>query len=296
LLLWIAAAAALLWFAPRPPGPPDPTEEELAATQRGTALVLRNVTEWQEEYGDRGLPWDEAEGHLAIVIDDVGRELHVFEKLTSVRYRLTFGVLPGADYSAGVQLRLNDDRRRYREILLHMPMEPLERARMFDVVESSEVFLLRSDSPEQLRAKLEDALQRVPTAVGINNHMGSALSADPDAMNAIMPVLAERKLFLLDSRTTASTAAEDAAREHQVPVLVRHVFLDNEVTEEAIARQLDRAAEMSLEHPVVAIGHPSVELHAVLERDLDTLYERKIVVYPLSWLLTSRGSGRGASR
>lgn len=285
LVAWVAAACGLLWFAPRPAGPPPANEDEVAAMQRATALVVRDVKEWQVESGDQSLPWNEAKGHLAIVIDDAGRELHVFEKLTSLRYRLTFAVLPGAHYAAGAQLRLQDDRRRYREVILHLPMEPLEPARMHDAAETTETFLLRTDSPEQLRRKLEGALTRVPTAVGINNHMGSALTADASAMQALMPVLADRNLFWLDSRTTADTQGETAAREAGVPVLGRHVFLDNEVSEEAISRELQRAAELSLEQPVVAIGHPSVELHAVLERELDDMFERKIVVYPLSWLV-----------
>jgi hypothetical protein len=284
----------LFWFAPRPPGPPAPTEEELAARQRATALVVRDVKEWQAESGDRSLPWDEAEGHLAIVIDDVGRELHVFEKLTSLRYRLTFAVLPGSPYAAGTQLRLREDRRRYREVLLHLAMEPLEPARMHEPEEASEVFLLRSDSPQQLRVKLEDALQHVPTAVGVNNHMGSALTADRAAMDAIMPVLAERDLIFVDSRTTADSEAEAAAEAASVPVVIREVFLDNDLSEDAIARQLQSAAELSLDHPVVAIGHPSVELHAVLERELDDLFDRGIVVYPVSWLLRGPNSRSAA--
>lgn len=285
LLLWVAAACALFWFAPRPADPPPSTEQDEAARQRATALVVRDVKEWQVESGDRSLPWDEAKGHLAIVVDDVGRELHVFEKLTSLRYRLTFAVLPGADYAAGVQLRLQDDRRRYREVLLHLAMEPHELARMRDPVEANETFLLRSDSPRQLTAKLEAALARVPTAIGVNNHMGSALTEQREAMDVIMPELAQRKLLFLDSRTTAQSQAAAAARDAQVPTLVREVFLDNERTQDAIRVQLRRAAELSLDHPVVAIGHPSVELHAVLEEDLDAMFDRGIVVYPLSWLL-----------
>jgi uncharacterized protein len=285
LVLWVATACALLWFAPRPPEPGPMKEEERAAMQRATELVVRDVQQWQAELGDLSLPWDEARGHLAIVIDDVGRELHLLDKLLSLRFHVTFAILPGARYAAGAQLRLLEDRRRYREILLHLPMEPLDGARMHEGDEAAEAFLLRTDEPAAVRAKVEAALQRVPAAIGVNNHMGSAFTSDRAGMDTVVEVLAERGLFLLDSRTTADTQAEAAARSAGLPVVVRHVFLDNEVTEPAIERALDEAVERARFEPTVAIAHPSVEVHAVLERRLEALHAEGIAVYPLSWLL-----------
>src|SRR5690606_18838825 len=127
-------------------------------------------------------------------------------------YPLTFSVLPGALYTPGAQLRLRADPRRYREIWLHLPMEPMDAAQMFEGAEAQEDFLRVADSPEQLRQKLLAAIERVPAAVGVNNHMGSRLSADPKAMNAVMEGLAPTGLAFLDSRTTPETVAAQAAR------------------------------------------------------------------------------------
>jgi hypothetical protein len=282
LLAWIAVAGALMIAAPDPPSPPVSTTEELDASRRATAIVVRDVKRWHAEHGDRSIPWDEARGHLAIVIDDVGRELHVLEKLQSLRAHLTFAVLPGSVYAAGAQLRLRSDRRRYREVLLHLPMEPLQTAQMHDGAEAREVFLLASDSPAELRGKLQAALERVPAAVGVNNHMGSRLTADRGAMDAIMPVLRQRQLWYLDSRTIAQTQAEAAAEAAGVPVVPRHVFLDNDPSQPAITAPLQQAVAASRDQPTIAIGHPSVELHAVLERELPRLHAQGIGIYPLS--------------
>jgi hypothetical protein len=285
LLVWLLVACVLFVIAPAPPPPPDPTPEELAAQQRGAEFVVRDVKRWQAEHGDLWLPWDEADGHLAIVIDDVGRELHVFELLLSLRFRLTFAVLPGSVYAAGAQLRLRGDRRRYREILVHLPMEPLRSEQMHAGDDARETFLRHGDSPEVLQRKVELALERVPAAVGVNNHMGSRLTADAAAMAAIMPTLAERNLMFLDSRTTEHTQAEAAARAQGLVTGARDVFLDNVVEEAAIDSALDRATAMARERPVVVIGHPSVELFAVLRRRLPELHAQGIGVYPLSWIL-----------
>lgn len=284
-MLWLLVACVAFWAADDPPENPGMTSEEVAAMQRQADFVVREVRRWQEEHGDRWIPWSEAQGHLAIVIDDVGRELHVLEKLLSLRHSLTFAILPGSVYTAGAQLRLTDDRRRFREIFIHLPMEPLSREAMREGDEARETFLLVEDSAANLRNKVEAAIERVPLATGVNNHMGSALTADTDAMRTVMQTLAGRDLVFLDSRTTAETVAESMAREAGLVTGSRSVFLDNEVEHDAIAEQLEEAARLSLERPTIAIGHPSVVLYEVLAERLPELHARGIGIYPASWVL-----------
>jgi polysaccharide deacetylase 2 family uncharacterized protein YibQ len=290
LLAWVALCAALVLAAPAPPEPPAITEEQAAVMQRTTDLVVRDTKAWQREHGDQVIAWDEAEGHLAIVIDDVGRELHLFEQLLALRHPLTFSVLPGSIYALGVQLRLRGDARRPREIMLHLPMEPADPAMMLAGAEADEAFLLRADSPAERRAKLEVALSRVPAAVGVNNHMGSALTPDPVAMAEVMEILQARSLFFLDSRTIATTRAEEVARAVGVPTLPRDVFLDHDPSVAAIEAALDEAALRSRRAPVVAIAHPSAEVVEVLVRRLPKLHAEGVGVYPVSQVLAARGA------
>lgn len=287
LVGWLGLCGALLLGAPAPPDPPPPSEDERAIGQRTTDMIVRDVRRWQAEHGDRTLAWGEASGHLAIVIDDVGRELHLFEQLVALRYPLTFSVLPRAIYAPGVQLRLRGDRRRYREVMLHLPMEPSRAEMMTEGAEASERFLLESDEPDVLRAKVVDALERVPAAVGVNNHMGSSLTRDAEAMATVMSVLHERGLYFLDSRTIGDTQAEAVARSLGVPTYRREVFLDHDPSPEAIEAALDQAARLSRDHPVVAIAHPSAEVVEVLERRLPELFSEGVAVYPLSRLLSA---------
>lgn len=283
---WVVAAAALFWLAPSPPDSPGPTAEEEAARQRMVDWAVRDADRWSAERGDVVLPWEEARGHLAIVIDDVGRELVWHERLQALRYRLTFSVLPGSIYAPGAQLRLRQDQRRPREIMLHLPMEPSDAAMMKEGPEAREEFLLAEDSDAILAEKVERALARVPAAVGVNNHMGSRLTTDPDAMKTVMRTLAGHEgLFFLDSRTTAETVAESQAREAGLRALSRHVFLDHDASPQAIAEQLERAAGLSEDAPTVAIAHPSRAVVEVLERELPRLARRGVGVYPLSELL-----------
>jgi polysaccharide deacetylase 2 family uncharacterized protein YibQ len=204
-------------------------------------------------------------------------------------------VLPGAVYAPGAQLRLRADRRRYREILLHLPMQPDDDALMRAGDDAREEFLLAGDAPEAMRRKLEAALERVPAAVGVNNHMGSRLTADRAAMDAVMAVLAERGLYFVDSRTAPQTVAERAALDAGVPATARRVFLDEDKSEAGIEAALARAAELARQEPIVAIGHPSPELVAVLSRRLPQLHAVGVGVYPPSTVLRHRPAAAAAA-
>jgi hypothetical protein len=284
LVTWVALAGAAMLLVAPPPEPPAVGPDDQAIRERMAEWAVRDAEQWTEHEGDLTIPWQDAQGHLAIVIDDVGRELDLFESLLDLRFPLTFSVLPGSVYATGVQQRLRADERRPREILLHLPMEPVDPNAMAGV-ESGEIFLLASDTPEQLRAKTLAAIAAVPHAVGVNNHMGSKLTSERAAMSAIMPALREQGLFFLDSRTTPATVAALESARAGLPTLSRQVFLDHEPEREAIRAALHDAAARSRNEPVIAIAHPSQAVVEVLREELPRLHERGVGVYPASRLL-----------
>jgi hypothetical protein len=289
LIAWWMLAAASFWLAPAPPLAPLARSEDEAIFQRQLDETVARTRRWQDSRGDLTIPWDQARGHLAIVIDDIGRELHYFDQLLALRFPLTFSVVPGGVYAVGAQLRLRSDRRRPREILLHLPSEPLDAAKMTDGPEAREQFLRVDATADQLGAALRAALERVPVAVGVNNHMGSRLTADRAAMDALMPELRARGLFFLDSRTTAHSQGLAAADAAGVPALGRDVFLDHDPRPDAILAQLQQAAARAREAPTVVIAHPSQEVVEALRAELPRLYRDGIGVYPLREILARRG-------
>ena len=204
----------------------------------------------------------------AIIIDDIGYRRSDLSFFRKNRYPLTAAVLPGLPHSSELSVKL--DELGY-EVICHQPMEPSSYPRH----DPGPGVILLSMTPEEIGRTLEANLKTVPTAKGLNNHMGSAFTADRLAMEALMDEVRRLNLYLVDSRTTADTVAENVAREMNVPVIARDVFLDDLAEEHYIARQVREYEKVLLDQGYgVAICHPHHATFSVLEEVLPRLAER----------------------
>jgi polysaccharide deacetylase 2 family uncharacterized protein YibQ len=115
--------------------------------------------------------------------------------------------------------------------------------------------------------------------VGVNNHEGSRGTSDTKLMGELMPVLRERKLFFVDSRTTAATVAETVAHSAGVPATSRNVFLDDEQSAAAIRKQFVLAVRDAREKgSALAIGHPHPETLQVLSEMLPAIERQGVTL------------------
>jgi len=135
--------------------------------------------------------------------------------------------------------------------------------------------LLMAMDSDDLRTAIHSAINNIPHAVGVNNHMGSKATADLKTMTWIMQEIKTRDMAFIDSRTTIHTVAEEAAQAQGVPTNRRHVFLDNERSAAAIRVQLDEAVYRSrMEGEIIAIGHLDQVTIEVLSQELPGLAKR----------------------
>lgn len=209
---------------------------------------------------------------MAVVVDDLGNELAPAARIAGWREPVAGAVLPDLRWSAASAETLA---RGGHEVLLHLPMEPEGYPR----VRPGPGLVLRSQSDAEIERLLEDDLATVPGAVGVNNHMGSAATADPRVMRAVVRVLSRRGLFFLDSRTTDATVAEKTAEEASVRAASRRVFLDDVAREDPIRAQLDELVRRAhQEGSAIAIGHPYPVTLFVLEKELPELRKRGVEV------------------
>ncbi len=164
--------------------------------------------------------------------------------------------------------------------MLHLPMEPLSGA------DPGPGALTSDMSSVELRDATLAALDAVPGAIGVNNHMGSILSTDDRSMAAVLTVVGENGLFWVDSRTSAESVGYRQALEMGVPSTERQVFLDSDPVSDAVEEQFDRLLSVARRRgAALAIGHPHGATLEVLERRIPEAVAAGFEFVPVSFLL-----------
>jgi hypothetical protein len=197
---------------------------------------------------------------LAVVIDDLGYDRAQADSIFRLSYPLTISVLPHEANSGEIA---EEAHRRGYQVMLHLPMA----SNAGDKDEAVELHpgMASADVDKTFTAMLDT----VPYAAGVNNHEGSLGTADQKLMDDLMPLLHERKLFFIDSRTSAATVAETSAHAAGVAAARRNVFLDDDQSEPAIRKQFELALRDAREKgSALAIGHPHPQTLAVLDEML----------------------------
>jgi hypothetical protein len=215
----------------------------------------------------------------AIVIDDLGQDLEAARKLLTLPYPLTFSVLPHLRYSAATAQEIH---RAGREVMLHLPMEAEPGAHPLPGEGAVDIGM----SDAEVYRVIHNDLTSVPFAVGVNNHMGSLATRNGVLMAEVMKVLAERKLYFVDSRTTPDSVALEAARRQGLPASYRAVFLDDAETVPYTLGQLREFRRVVEEQGTgLAIGHPHPTTIEALTKFLPELEQADIEVVEASQLV-----------
>lgn len=214
----------------------------------------------------------------AIIIDDLGNSIEMAEKFLGLDAELTCSILPHTRYQCEIA---ESAAKRGREVMLHLPMEPNE----YPEIDPGAGALLTHMSPDERIEQLKADLEAVPHVKGVNNHMGSKMTAMFDQMNQIFTVLKKRELFFIDSLTTAASQCRSSARLFNISFAERDVFLDHVRSREAISekiRELISVAEIN--GSAVAICHPYEITYKTLAAELEEI-KRRLKLVPASRLV-----------
>jgi len=217
---------------------------------------------------------------VAIVIDDLGQDVKQAKEVIALPGKITIAVLPGLAQSKNIAELAGQAG---REVLLHLPMEPLknhEKTR-------SPGTLSADMTPMAFLNTVSDDVESVPGAIGVNNHEGSALTENKEAMKFLMAELKARNLFFLDSLTNPKSVAYATAKEFGMKAARRDVFLDNDSDHAAsIRKQLDELVEIARTHgKAIGIGHPHPITLSELRKWLVETDTRGIEIVPVSRLM-----------
>ncbi|MDN0094160.1 divergent polysaccharide deacetylase family protein [Yersinia rohdei] len=215
-------------------------------------------------------------GKLSIVIDDFGYRPQNENKILQMPLPISVAILPNAPYAREMAVKAHNQG---REILIHLPMAPLSKQPL------ERDTLQPSMSSEEIQRIIRQAVNNVPYATGMNNHMGSAMTSSLPGMQKVMQVLEHYQLYFLDSVTIGNSQASNAAQGTGVKVIKRKVFLDDSQNEAAIRQQFTRAVELARRNgSAIAIGHPHPSTIKVLQQMLPQLPSDIVLVKPSALL------------
>ncbi|WES68609.1 divergent polysaccharide deacetylase family protein [Superficieibacter sp. HKU1] len=197
-------------------------------------------------------------GKLAIVIDDFGYRPQTENQVLALPPTISVAVLPNAPHAREMATKAHNNG---HEVLIHLPMAPLSKQPL-------EKDTLRPDmSSAEIERIVREAVDDVPYAVGLNNHMGSAMTSSLFGMQKVMQALSRYNLYFLDSMTIGNSQSMRAASGTGVKVIKRRVFLDDTQREADIRAQFTRAVELARRNgSAIAIGHPHPTTVRVLQQ------------------------------
>ena len=249
-------------FPERPPAPKNGESETLHAALPPTPPELPP---------GRKLP------RVAIIIDDLGYDRSLAEKLIGLNAPFTFAILPHSPHQDAIA-RIAQVRG--IELMLHLPMEPME----YPDVNPGPGTLHTRMGPDELLRVLEENLAAVPHIKGVNNHMGSRLTASSEQMYQVFSVLKKRGLYFVDSRTTDESICKPSARLFQLPFAQRDVFIDHQQDPAFIRKQIRELIRIAYRKgEAVGIAHPHPATYTILKEELPAL-RQKVEIVPVSAL------------
>lgn len=212
----------------------------------------------------------ERRNKVAIIIDDMGYSLEALRKISSMRKALTVSILPFSPYAKNTAQVAHDNG---LEIMLHLPLQSADDNSNNDF----KGIILSGMSEDEVKKALEENLHQVPYIKGVNNHMGSKITADKNKMHIILERLKQMDLFFVDSVTTTKSIAFNLAQALGIPSARRHIFLDSINNVETIKQKLIQLfRDAQKEGDAVGICHPSDETLQVLMENIHLAEEYNV--------------------
>jgi polysaccharide deacetylase 2 family uncharacterized protein YibQ len=262
-------AAAHAEAKPEAPPPPPVARLSLPVVARGPALspapdeALLNRTELgplpnvavdgRKPWRVYARPFDAADRRprVAIVIVALGLSSAITE--AAIQGMPSEVTLAFAPYSAKLAEWVEMARAAGHEVLLNLPMEPLD----YPAIDPGPKALLTSLSVEENRDRLLWTLSRGVGYVGVADYLGSRFSMSREHLKPVLEALNQRGLLYLDSRAAPRSLSPGLAAEVGIPAVMATESFDDQIGRDAIDAKLaaiERAAKK--DGRAIGIGSP----------------------------------------
>lgn len=185
---------------------------------------------------------------LIFVFDDGGQNLAHLESFLKLPIPITIAVLPRLVHSVESAQKIRNSG---NELILHQPMQALN-----SKVNPGPGAITPQMSEDEIIATLFYNINEIGPIAGMNNHEGSAITADAEKMAVILKMANEEGIYFLDSRTNSETKVPYVANLMGYSYYERNIFLDNEKTNENALQELKKGLAIANKNgSVIMIGH-----------------------------------------
>lgn len=202
----------------------------------------------EKKAGKFDFPLAKNHAQLIFVFDDGGQNLAHLESFLKLPIPITIAVLPRLVHSVESAQKIRNSG---NELMLHQPMQALN-----SKVNPGPGAITPQMSEDEIIATLFYNINEIGPIAGMNNHEGSAITADAEKMAVILKMANEEGIYFLDSRTNSETKVPYVANLMGYSYYERNIFLDNEKTNENALQELKKGLAIANKNgSVIMIGH-----------------------------------------
>ena len=231
-------------------------------------------------YPIQDLPELPSKGKLIFVFDDAGHNLEQLQYFLDLPFPCTIAVLPKLPNSRETARRI---RAAGKELILHQPMQALD-----PNIDPGKGAVKPGMSREEIKKIVASNVEEIGPIAGMNNHEGSLITSDEEAMEAVLELCREKNIYFLDSRTSSKSVVPQVAKKLNMSIWERAVFLDNKRDKAYMKKQIIDGLEIASQRgEAIMIGHVfTVDLAILLKEMYSDLTQEG---YTFSTISKSKG-------
>lgn len=264
----------------------NPSKETKAKKPESPIITDKPKPQEQEKKPDvsaypiQDLPELPSKGKLIFVFDDAGHNLEQLQYFLDLPFPCTIAVLPKLPNSIETARRI---RAAGKELILHQPMQAVN-----PNVDPGEGAVKPGMNHEEIKKIVASNVEEIGPISGMNNHEGSLITSDKEAMEAVLELCREKNIYFLDSRTSSKSVVPQVAKKLNMSIWERAVFLDNKRDKAYMKKQIIDGLEIASQRgEAIMIGHVfTVDLAILLKEMYSDLTQEG---YTFSTISKSKG-------
>ena len=228
---------------------PEASKSQKSQNQKKSESLEPVETQKNERKTNKfDFPLAKNHAQLIFVFDDGGQNLAHLDSFLKLPIPITIAVLPRLVHSVESAQKIRNSG---NELILHQPMQALN-----SKVNPGPGAITPQMSEDEIIATLFYNINEIGPIAGMNNHEGSAITADAEKMAVILKMANEEGIYFLDSRTNSETKVPYVANLMGYSYYERNIFLDNEKTNENALQELKKGLAIANKNgSVIMIGH-----------------------------------------